>query len=76
VQPPARGFFCPENGGDTFLRNVGSHKITLRHIQEDGILHLTVNTSPEDQPNREPWTFKNFSAVAFITIQSKWNHEL
>jgi hypothetical protein len=24
---PARGFFYPENGGDTFLRNVGSHKI-------------------------------------------------
>jgi hypothetical protein len=23
----ARGFFCPEDGGDTFLRNVGSHKI-------------------------------------------------
>jgi hypothetical protein len=22
----ARGFFCPEDGGDTFLRNVGSHK--------------------------------------------------
>jgi hypothetical protein len=23
----ACGFFCPEDGGDTFLRNVGSHKI-------------------------------------------------
>jgi hypothetical protein len=23
----ARGFFYPEDGGDTFLRNVGSHKI-------------------------------------------------
>jgi hypothetical protein len=23
----ARGFFCPEYGGDTFLRNVGLHKI-------------------------------------------------
>jgi hypothetical protein len=23
----ARGFFCPEDGGDTILRNVGSHKI-------------------------------------------------
>jgi hypothetical protein len=23
----ARGFFCPEDGGDTVLRNVGSHKI-------------------------------------------------
>jgi hypothetical protein len=22
----ARGFFYPEDGGDTFLRNVGSHK--------------------------------------------------
>jgi hypothetical protein len=26
----ARRFFCPENGGDTFLRNVGSHKIYTR----------------------------------------------
>jgi hypothetical protein len=24
---PARGFFYPEDGSDTFLRNVGSHKI-------------------------------------------------
>jgi hypothetical protein len=23
----ARGFFYPEDGGDTFFRNVGSHKI-------------------------------------------------
>jgi hypothetical protein len=23
---PARGFFYPEDGGDTILRNVGSHK--------------------------------------------------
>jgi hypothetical protein len=23
----ARGFFNPEDGGDTFLRNVGAHKI-------------------------------------------------
>jgi hypothetical protein len=29
----ARGFFYPEDGGDMFLRNVGSH------IPEDGILH-------------------------------------
>jgi hypothetical protein len=34
----ARGFFCPEDGGDTFLRNVGSHKIYTRHIPKDGIL--------------------------------------
>jgi hypothetical protein len=25
----ARGFFYPEDGGDTFLRNVGSHKIYM-----------------------------------------------
>jgi hypothetical protein len=25
----ARGFFCPEDGGDTFVRNVGSHKIYI-----------------------------------------------
>jgi hypothetical protein len=28
----ARGFFYPEGGGDTFLRNVGSHKVyTVPH---------------------------------------------
>jgi hypothetical protein len=26
-EEPARGFFYPEDGSDTFLRNVGSHKI-------------------------------------------------
>jgi hypothetical protein len=31
----ACGFFYPEDGGDTFHRNVGSR----RHIPEDGILH-------------------------------------
>jgi hypothetical protein len=37
----ARGFICPEDGGDTFPRNIGSHDIgyTQRHIQEDGIIH-------------------------------------
>jgi hypothetical protein len=25
----ARGFFYPEDGGDTFFRNVGSHKIYM-----------------------------------------------
>jgi hypothetical protein len=34
----ARGFFYPENGGDTFLRNVGSHKIYTELIPEDDIL--------------------------------------
>jgi hypothetical protein len=28
----------PEDGGDTFLRNVGSHKITRHHIPQDGTL--------------------------------------
>jgi hypothetical protein len=38
----ARGFFYPEDGGDTFLRNVCSHKIyTRRHIPEDSILQWT-----------------------------------
>jgi hypothetical protein len=32
LQPPANGFFYPEDGGDTFLRNVRSHKIyTAQH---------------------------------------------
>jgi hypothetical protein len=25
----AGGFFCPEDGGDAFFRNVGSHKIYM-----------------------------------------------
>jgi hypothetical protein len=28
----ARGFFSPEDGGDTFFLNVGSHEIYPRHI--------------------------------------------
>jgi hypothetical protein len=35
----ARGFFYPEDGGDTFLRNVGSHKSYTAPHPEDGILH-------------------------------------
>jgi hypothetical protein len=38
----ARGFFYPEDRGDTFLQNVGSHKIyTAPHT--DRILEWTVN---------------------------------
>jgi hypothetical protein len=40
------GFFYPEDGGDTFLRNVSSYKIHMAHIPEDGILHShAVKTS-------------------------------
>jgi hypothetical protein len=45
VQPPAHSdsslsrFFYPEDGGDTFLRNIGSHKIYMHRIPEDSILH-------------------------------------
>jgi hypothetical protein len=35
----ASGFFYPEDGGDTFLRNVDSHKIYTAPLPEDGILH-------------------------------------
>jgi hypothetical protein len=44
LQPPTqagflvRGFFYPDVGGDTFLRNVGS---TRRHVPEDGILQVS-----------------------------------
>jgi hypothetical protein len=34
----ARGFFYPEDGGKTFLRNVGSHKIYTAPHPKDGIL--------------------------------------
>jgi hypothetical protein len=30
----ARGFFYPEDGGDTFLRNVGSHKNYKAHTSQ------------------------------------------
>jgi hypothetical protein len=35
----ARGFFYPEDGGDTFLRSIGSHKMYTAPHPEDGILH-------------------------------------
>jgi hypothetical protein len=35
----ALGFLCREDGGDTFLRNVCSQKITQGHVLEDGIPH-------------------------------------
>jgi hypothetical protein len=35
----ARGFFYPEDGGETFLRNVGSHKIYTAPHPRHGILH-------------------------------------
>jgi hypothetical protein len=31
--------FYPEDGGDTFFRNVGSYKTAQCHIPEDGILN-------------------------------------
>jgi hypothetical protein len=31
-------FYHPDDGGDTFLRNVGS-RTTRRNITDDGILH-------------------------------------
>jgi hypothetical protein len=44
----ARGFFYPEDGGDTFLRNVGSHKIDKaqhsRRRNSSFIIMLTIIT--------------------------------
>jgi hypothetical protein len=46
LHPPAHAisslavFFYPEDGGDTFLPNVGSHNFYRRHIPENGILQL------------------------------------
>jgi hypothetical protein len=43
--PPGGRFFlarltcCPENGGDTFLRSVGSCRATLHYIPEEGNFH-------------------------------------
>jgi hypothetical protein len=34
----AQGSFYHEDEGDTFLRNIGSHKTFTRHIPKDGIL--------------------------------------
>jgi hypothetical protein len=42
----ARGFFYPEDGGDTFLRNVGSHKIcTAPHPRKRHASTLVFITS-------------------------------
>jgi hypothetical protein len=35
-------FTCPEDGGDTFLRNVGSNQDTRRQIPEDDFLQYLV----------------------------------
>jgi hypothetical protein len=37
---PRSRIFYPEDGGDTFLRNVGSQKIYTRHFPENGILQI------------------------------------
>jgi hypothetical protein len=43
VNVPSLPFSChPENGGDTFLRNVGSYKSTRRNIPEDNILQIIL----------------------------------
>jgi hypothetical protein len=34
-----RGFLYPEDGGDTFVWNVGLHKIYTEDIPEDSIIH-------------------------------------
>jgi hypothetical protein len=40
---PARGFFYPEDGGDTLLRNVGSHKIyTVPHPRRRHSLYSSL----------------------------------
>jgi hypothetical protein len=36
----SRLIFDPEDGGDTFLRNVGSHRTRRRDIPEDGNIQL------------------------------------
>jgi hypothetical protein len=49
----ARGFFYPEDGGDTFLRNVGSHKIYTtphprrRHSSGDKVFEGVFLVSPQ-----------------------------
>jgi hypothetical protein len=35
----ARGFFYPEDGGDTFLETSVHRRSTRRHVQENGIFH-------------------------------------
>jgi hypothetical protein len=34
-----RYFFCPEDGDDAILRNVGLHKLTRHYVPEDDNLH-------------------------------------
>jgi hypothetical protein len=41
----ARGFFCPEDGGDTFLRNIGLHNIyTASYPRRRNSLPYSFNT--------------------------------
>jgi hypothetical protein len=55
----ARGFFYPEDGGDMFLRNVGSHKIyTAPHPRR---LHFSILLLVS---NYKITCLDNFSAVS------------
>jgi hypothetical protein len=50
----ARGLFCPGDGGDTSLRNVGSRKNYTSHIPQNGILDsiIFVLLIPSEPLNR------------------------
>jgi hypothetical protein len=58
-------YFCPEDGGDTFVRNVDLTRATLRHIPGDGILQNFITSVFIPFRTRDAW-FISYS----VDIQS------
>jgi hypothetical protein len=77
-----RGFFYPEYEDGIFLWNVGSHKITQRHIPEDGILNSHCCENLKSYINTPPnMVFLNFISMKILRrdftlhhhVQNGWN---
>jgi hypothetical protein len=68
----ALGFFYPEDGGDTFLRNVGSHKIYMalhpRRWHSSGLLQVTNRLCMEPYRGKIPLPL---SSVKLCRIHSQ-----
>jgi hypothetical protein len=66
----ARGFFYPEDGGDTFLRNVDDFQLTTRrYIPEDRSLHFDYGVLSYDVLQLVTNISEANTASIFISIQ-------
>jgi hypothetical protein len=74
---PCSQILYPEDGGDTFIWSVSSHKSTWRHIPEDSILHDLRCLSKTSQKvcctlNMQPQRRKYMCSARFLV----WCHVL